>query len=117
MAQHLPPPDVIPGTILRPQDKTHYLGAIISCDPIVAPWENALAKALARLKAWSKRNLSIHNRTLIVRTMILPTVDNCTLQHIIAKAIPLSERLAQCPHLTGHVNTKKLIKLARTHRL
>ena len=53
----------------------HYLGAIISHDPIVAPWENALAKALARLKAWCKRNLSIHNRALIVRTMILPTVD------------------------------------------
>ena len=44
-------------------------------DPNVAPWENALAKALARLKTWSKRNLSIHNRALIVRTMILPTVD------------------------------------------
>ena len=61
MAQHQQPPDVIPGTILGPQDKTRYLGAIISCDPNVAPWENALAKALARLKAWSKRNLSIHN--------------------------------------------------------
>ena len=63
MVQHPPPPDVIPGTILGPQDKTRYLGAIISRDPNVAPWENALAKALARLKAWSKRNLSIHNRT------------------------------------------------------
>ena len=42
----------------------------------VAPWEDALAKALARLKAWSKRNLSIHNHALIVRTMILPTVDH-----------------------------------------
>ena len=29
MAQHQQPPDVIPGTILGPQDKTHYLGAII----------------------------------------------------------------------------------------
>ena len=75
MVQHPPPPDVIPGTILGPQDKTRYLGAIISHNPNVAPWENALAKALARLKAWSKRNLSIHNRTLIVHTMILPTVD------------------------------------------
>ena len=61
MAQHSPPPDVIPGTILGPQDKMHYLGAIILHNPNVAPWENALAKALARLKAWSKRNLSIHN--------------------------------------------------------
>ena len=76
MAQHPPPPDVIPGTILGPQDKTRYLGAIISHDPNVAPWENALAKALARLKAWSKRNLCIHNRALIGRTMILPTVDH-----------------------------------------
>ena len=75
MAQDPPPPDVIPGTILGPKDKTRYLGAIISRDPNVAPWENALAKALTRLKAWSKRNLSIHNRALIVRTMILPTVD------------------------------------------
>ena len=75
MEQHPPPPDVIPGTILGPQDKTRYLGAIISRDPNVAPWENALAKAMARLKAWSKRNLSIHNHALIVCTMILPTVD------------------------------------------
>ena len=74
MAQD-PPLDVIPGTILGPNDKTRYLGAIISRDPNVAPWENALAKALTRLKAWSKRSLSIHNRALIVRTMILPTVD------------------------------------------
>ena len=36
---------------------------------------------------------------------------------IIPKAIPLSERLAQCPHLAGHINTMKLVKLARTHRL
>ena len=76
MVQHPPPPDVIPGTILGPQDKTRYLGAIILRDPNMAPWENALAKALARLKAWSKRNLSIHNHTLIVCTMILPTVDH-----------------------------------------
>ena len=31
---------------------------------------------MARLKAWSKRNLSIHNRALIVHTMIVLTVDN-----------------------------------------
>ena len=37
--------------------------------------------------------------------------------HIIPKAIPLSECLAQCPHLAAHINTKKLIELARTHRL
>ena len=36
---------------------------------------------------------------------------------IIPKAIPLSERLAQCPHLAGHINTMKLVELARTHRL
>ena len=36
---------------------------------------------------------------------------------IIPKAIPLSERLVQCPHLAAHINTKKLIELARTHRL
>ena len=36
---------------------------------------------------------------------------------IIPKAIPLSERLAQCPNLAGHVNTMKLVELARTHRL
>ena len=36
---------------------------------------------------------------------------------IIPKAIPLSERLAQCPHLAAHINTKKLVELARTHRL
>ena len=36
---------------------------------------------------------------------------------IIPKAIPLSERLAQCPHLAAHVNTMKLVELARTHRL
>ena len=75
MLENPPPPDTIPGTILGPKDKTRYLGVIISRDPDVAPWENALAKALARLKAWSKRNLSIHNRALIVHTMILPTVD------------------------------------------
>ena len=69
------PPDVIPGTILGPKDKTRYLGAIILRDPNVAPWENALAKALTRLKAWSKRNLSIPNCAPIVCTMILPTVD------------------------------------------
>ena len=75
MLDNAPPPDTIPGTILGPKDKTRYLGVIISRDPDVAPWENALAKALTRLKAWSKRNLSIHNRALIVHTMILPTVD------------------------------------------
>ena len=32
---------------------------------------------------------------------------------IIPKAIPLSERLAQCPHLTAHINTMKLVELAR----
>ena len=36
---------------------------------------------------------------------------------IIPKAIPLSERLAQCPNLAGHVNTKKMVELARSHRL
>ena len=36
---------------------------------------------------------------------------------IIPKAIPLSERLAQCPHLAGHINTMKFIELARTHWL
>ena len=36
---------------------------------------------------------------------------------IIPKAIPLSERLAQCPHLAAYVNTMKLVELARTHRL
>ena len=36
---------------------------------------------------------------------------------IIPKAIPLSERLAQCPHLAAHINTMKLVELARTHRL
>ena len=37
--------------------------------------------------------------------------------NIIPKAIPLSECLAQGPHLAGHVNTMKLVELARTHRL
>ena len=37
--------------------------------------------------------------------------------NIIPKAIPLSEYLAQCPHLIAHINTKKLVKLARTHWL
>ena len=36
---------------------------------------------------------------------------------IIPKAIPLSECLAQCPHLAAHVNTMKLVELARTHQL
>ena len=36
---------------------------------------------------------------------------------IIPKAIPLSERLTQCPHLAKHANTIKLIELARTHWL
>ena len=36
---------------------------------------------------------------------------------IIPKAIPLSERLEQCPHLAAHVNTKKLVELARTQWL
>ena len=36
---------------------------------------------------------------------------------IIPKAIPLSERLTQCPHLAKHANTDKLIELARIHRL
>ena len=57
------------------EHKTGNLGAIISRDPNVAPWENALAKALTRLKAWSKMNLSIHNHALIVCTMIASTVD------------------------------------------
>ena len=47
----------------------------MSCDPNVVPWVNALAKPLATLKAWSNRNLSIHNHSLIVCTMIVPTVD------------------------------------------
>ena len=37
--------------------------------------------------------------------------------NIIPKAIPLSERLAQCPHLAGHINTMKLVELARTYQL
>ncbi len=36
---------------------------------------------------------------------------------IIPKAIPLSERLTQCPPLARHANTDKLIELARIHRL
>ena len=36
---------------------------------------------------------------------------------IITKAIPLSQWLAQCPHLARHANTIKLIELARIHRL
>ena len=36
---------------------------------------------------------------------------------IIPKAIPLSERLAHCPYLASHPNTKKLAELARIHRL
>ena len=47
----------------------------MSCDPNVVPWVNALTKPLATLKAWSIRNLFIHNHTLIVYTMIVPTVD------------------------------------------
>ena len=66
MAKDPPPPDVIPGTILGPKDMARHFGANISRDPNVAPWENALAKALTRLKAWSKRSLSIHNHPLIV---------------------------------------------------
>ena len=54
--------------------------ALPGCHHLARPkcgtWENALAKALARLKACSKRNLSIHNCALIVCTMILPTVDH-----------------------------------------
>ena len=65
MAQDPPPPDVIPGTILGTKDMARHFGANTSRDPNVALWENALAKALTRLKAWSKRNLSIHNRALI----------------------------------------------------
>ena len=37
--------------------------------------------------------------------------------NIIPKAIPLSERLAHCPYLASHPNTKKLAELARIHRL
>ena len=33
------------------------------------------------------------------------------------KAIPLSQQIAQCPHLAKHANTIKLIELARIHRL
>ena len=51
MLDNAPSPGAIPGTILGPKDKTCYLSAIISRDPNVAPWENELAKALARLKA------------------------------------------------------------------
>ena len=36
---------------------------------------------------------------------------------IIPKAIAISERLTQCPHLAKHANTDKLIELARIHRL
>ena len=36
---------------------------------------------------------------------------------IITKAIPLSERLTQCPHLAKHANTIKLIELATIHQL
>ena len=35
----------------------------------------------------------------------------------ITKAIPLSERLTQCPHLARHANTIKLVEFARTHWL
>ena len=36
---------------------------------------------------------------------------------IIHKAISLSERLTQCPHLATHANTIKLVELTRTHWL
>ena len=36
---------------------------------------------------------------------------------IITKAIPLSERLTQCPHLAKHANAIKLTELARIHQL
>ena len=36
---------------------------------------------------------------------------------IIPKAIPLSERLEQCPHLAAQFNTMKLVELARMHQL
>ena len=55
----------------------------MSRDPNVVPWVNAFAKPLARLKAWSIRNLSIHNYTFIVCTMIVPTVD-----HVLSAAAP-----------------------------
>ena len=51
MVQDPPPPDVIPGTIVGPNDKTRYLGAVILHDLNVAPWENTLSKALTRLTA------------------------------------------------------------------
>ena len=35
----------------------------------------------------------------------------------ITKAVPLSQRLTQCPHLAKHANTIKLVELARIHRL
>ena len=48
MLDNAPPPDTIPGTILGPKDKTRYLGVIISRDPDVAPWENALGKGTGK---------------------------------------------------------------------
>ena len=64
----------------------------MSRDPNVVPWVNALAKPLARPKAWSNRNLSIHNHTLIVCTMIVPTVDYVLSPPAATHALCLLER-------------------------
>ena len=64
----------------------------MSRDPNVVPWVNALAKPLARLKAWSNRNLSIHNHPLIVCTMIVSTVDYVLSPPPAPRALCLLER-------------------------
>ena len=43
--------------------------------------------------------------------------DGCSAMASSPKPFHFFERLAQCPHLTAHINTMKMVELARTHRL
>ena len=56
-----------------------YHNLVSTCEAKTDFDEDTLTKPLARLKAWSNRNLSIHNDSLIVHTVVVLTVDKCGL--------------------------------------
>ena len=110
----------------------------MSRDPNVVQWVNALAKALATVKAWSNRNLSIHNHTLIVCTMIVPTVDYvlsppppthalCLLERTITQSLwdgdgnrrhhMVDDATLAQPHVNGGVNSPLVKHIAHSRRV
>ena len=66
---------------------------------------------------WGPEEGKIHNVTWHSIMCYQTWVRWLLCNDIIPKAIPLSQHLPQCSHLVTHVNTKKVVELARTHRL